>query len=72
MARFARGLARLIILICLSAVAIAVVLYLTVDERTGEALMDVDPKYLGLFVAIWLAAIGLDSVSINSWYRHPV
>jgi len=68
-ARFPRGLARLIILIGLSAGAIAVVLFLTVDERTGQALMNVDPKYLGLFVVFWLAAIALDAVSIILFTR---
>ena len=69
MAAMSRGFARLLILIALSAVAIAVVLYLTVDERTSEALLNVDPKYLLLFLSIWITALALDAVSIVLFTR---
>ncbi len=65
----AHGVARFLILLALSAAAVAVVLFLTVDERTGDALLDIDPKYIGLFLAIWIAALSLDATSIVLFTR---
>ena len=64
-----RSFKRFLLLFVLSAIAIVVVLYITVDERTSEALLDVQPLYLSLFLAIWISAISFDALSVVLYAR---
>lgn len=64
-----RGLKRLLILIAASVLSIAAVLFLTVDERTKEALSDVRPIFLIALFGCWVAILLFDAVSILLYSR---
>ena len=67
-----RNLKRTFLIVALSVCAIAGVLIATVDERTGEALLDVRPVYLALFGALWIMALTFDALSIMLYTRGTV
>ena len=60
---------RLFLVILISVAAVAGVLIFTVDERTSEALTDVEPIFVALFVAIWLFALVCDAGALALFTR---
>jgi len=69
MARLSPPSKRIILLILISAASNSLILILTVDERTGAVLKDVEPVFLGLFAGIWLATLSFDATSIVMFTR---
>ena len=64
-----RGFKRLLILIAASVLSIAAILYFTVDERTGEALLDVRPVFLVALFGCWIAMLLFDAGAIMLYAR---
>ena len=64
-----RGKKRLLIIVAASVLSIAAILFFTIDERTGDALVDMRPEFLAALFGCWLAILLFDAGSIMLYAR---
>lgn len=69
MKKMSKSAQRIFILIAISVVSIAGILYFTVDERTGPALGNIKPMFLFALFGVWLAMLVADAGAISLFTR---
>ena len=64
-----KNLKRILIIASISILSIAGILYFTVDERTGDALMDIKPVFLLALLGVWMVMLLSDAGAISLFTR---
>jgi glycosyltransferase 2 family protein len=63
--KLSRNAKRLFFFILLSVVSISIILFLTVNEKTFEALGEINPMFLLYCLLLWFACLSIDSLGIT-------